>query len=156
MQDGMFVFFICSLPLRRLFLHQSLPPPPLPCYDESFSSLHFSVCSPPPIYICVTLSDFHSVLLFVWTSLLLLSCHNLSAPYPAVEESRLGPSSVSDKVALQLAACPTRGPSLPGLATHNIVLLQPRPQPQPQHKALVGSGLWGQLLKVNFENFIYN
>lgn len=154
MQDGMFVFFICSLSLHRLFLHPSLPPPPLWFYDESFSSLHFSVWSPPPIYICVPFSDFlfcSSFYLFS-TSLLFLSCHNLSAPYPVVEESRLGPSSVSGKVALQLAACPTRGPSLPGLVTHNSVLLRP----QPQRKVLVGSGLLGWLLKVNLENFIYD
>ncbi len=120
MLDGMFVFFICSLSLHRLFLH---PFPSLLCsfYDDSIFSLSFSVWSPSPIYMSVPSSDFspsHSALLFVSVSLLLLSHHRVSALCPVGEESRLGPSSVSGKVALQLAACLTRGPSLLGLATH--------------------------------------
>lgn len=56
----------------------------------------------------------------------------VSAPCPVEEESRLGPSSVSGRVAPQLAACPTRDPSLPGLATLSSALLLPLPL----HKAL--------------------
>lgn len=92
-----------------------------------------------PLFIspCLFLTSSHSALLFVSVSLLFLSCHHVSALCPVAEESRLGPSSVSGKVAPQLAACPTRGPSLPGLATHSSAPLLP----QPQHKALAGSQL---------------
>lgn len=150
MQDGMFVFFICSLSLHRLFLHPSLPPPllcdfmmnPFPPCTLVLHLLHLFIS------VCLFLTSY-SALLFILTSLLFPSCCNLSALYPVVEESRLGLSSVSGKVALQLAACPTRGPSLPGLVTRNSVLLRP----QPQHKALVGSGQLGRLLKVNARQF---
>lgn len=63
---------------------------------------------------------------FVSVSLPSLSGLRVSAPCPAVEESRLGPSSVSGKVALQLAACHTRGLSLRGRATHTSAPLLPR------------------------------
>ncbi|TKS69707.1 disintegrin and metalloproteinase with thrombospondin motifs 18 [Collichthys lucidus] len=53
------------------------------------------------------------------------------------EESRLGPSNVSAKVAPQLAACPTRGLSLLGLATHTSAL----PLPLLRHNAQAGSRL---------------
>lgn len=143
MLDGMFVFFICSLSPHRLFLH---PFPSLLCAfnDDSFFALRFSAWSPSPIYIPAPSSS-HSALRFVSVSVSFLSCHRVSALYPVAGESRLGPSSVSGKVGPQLAACPTRGPSLPGLATHSSAPLPPRPQ----HKALEGSQLSDQHWKVN-------
>lgn len=59
MLDGMFVFFICSLSLPRVFLHPFFS---LLCafYDDSFFSLRVSVWSPSPIYISVPFSDFFS------------------------------------------------------------------------------------------------
>lgn len=59
---------------------------------------------------------------FVPLSLLFL---RVSAQCPVEEESRLGPSSVSVRVAPQLAACPTRDLSLPGLATLSSAPLPP-------------------------------
>ena len=121
MLDGMFVFFICSVSLHSPFLH---PFPSLLAafYDDSLFSSRFNVWSPSPIYIC-----FFSFLNFsLCSSFLSLSvCHCVSALCPVAEESRLGPSSVYGKVALQLAACPTRGLSLPGLATHTSALMLP-------------------------------
>lgn len=55
----------------------------------------------------------------------------VSAPCPAEAESRPGPSSVSGRVAPQLAARPTRDLSLPGPAT----LSSAPPPPPPPHRA---------------------
>lgn len=122
---GMFVFFICSLSLHRLFLH-AFPSFLSSVYDDSFSSVRFSIWSSSPIYNAVPtplislLSNstllFNPVFLLLFVSRLRGFC--LSAPCPVAEGSRLGPSSVSGKVALQLAACPTIGPSPPGRAIH--------------------------------------
>lgn len=123
------------------------PPSSAPFMMIPFSSLHFNVWS-SPIYNSVPSSHFsppHSALLFVSDSLLILSCRRLSAPCPVAVESRLGPSSVSGKVALQLAACPTRGLSLPGLATHTSA----PPLPRLRHSAPAGSQLLDRHSKVN-------
>lgn len=102
--EGMFVFFICSLYHYRVFL------PPLfflwwflilQCLI-SLSYLYLSTVS--------YLFPHHSVFHF-------LSFLCLSALCPAAGGSRLGPSSVSGKVTLQLAARSIRGRSLPGRVT---------------------------------------
>lgn len=142
MLDGMFVFFICSWSLFGLFLH------PFPCllcslYDKSFLSLRCSVWSPSPIYI----PALHLIPPFLF--FLSLCCSSpascLSALYPVAEGFRLGLSSVCGKVVLQLAACPTRGLSLLGRATHTSA----PPLHQLRHNALAGSQLLDRHRKVN-------
>lgn len=149
MLDGMFVFFISSLSLHRLF------PPPFPLPPLRFLwwfcfSPRLTVWSPSPIYISVPPSDFFSSVffsfLFFRSLCRFLFTTGASAPCPVAEGSRLGPSSVSDKVALQLAACPIRDPSLPGRVTPSSAL----PLPRPQHRALAAlSQLEDQHWKVN-------
>lgn len=133
MLDGMFVFFICSLSRHRLFIHLS---PPFPA---RFTMMMFDLL---PLFITLWLFLL-SLLLFV--SLLFPSCLCVSALCLVAEESRLGPSNVSAKVAPQLAACPTRGLSLLGLATHTSAL----PLPLLRHNAQAGSQLLDRPWKVN-------
>lgn len=136
MLDGMFVFFISSLSLHRLF-----PPPfPLPplrfFYDDSVSPraspfdllpLFISLCLP-----LISSHQFFFSFLFFRSLCRFHFSTGASAPCPVAEGSRLGPSSVSDKVAPQLAACPIRDLSLPGHVTPSSAL----PLPRPQHRAL--------------------
>lgn len=105
----------------------SSPSSSLFVYDDD--SLPFDLL--PPIYIPVRPSDFFSSVCFFFL-LLLFPLRGASAPCPAVEGCRLGPSSVSDKVGLQPAACPTRGPSPPGLVTPSSAPLLPQCQRRAQ------------------------
>lgn len=145
MLDGMFVLFICLLHLY-LCMDFFPPPAPLPPRPPFMTTLF-----PPRTSTC-----FDLLLLFIsprpfLISLLLSFCLlpfvglRLSAPCPVAAGCRLGPYSVSGKVAPQLAACPTRGPSLPGRATHTFA----PPLPLLQHSALAGSRLPGRHGKVN-------
>lgn len=141
---GLFVFFICSLSLRRVFFH-SFPSLPLSLYYSCFSSLKlFPLLF---VWLCFLLYLFFSFVSFLFGSLPLLSCLCLSALCPVAEESRLDPSNVFDKVAPQLVACHTRGLSLLGHATRSSARLLPRLQ----HIALAaGSQLLDQHWKVYF------
>lgn len=101
--QGMFVFFICSLYHYRDFLHA---PPPVPfMMIPHFSKFDLLLLFILPNYFLVILSSIFSAFFL------------LSAPCPVAGGSRLGPSSVSGKVTLQLAARSIRGRSLPGRAT---------------------------------------
>lgn len=92
-------------------------------WDVCFLQLPFVSLTFPPLaffFFVFCLIYFHLFIFLyfsdLFSSISLLVCH-ASAPCPAVEGCRLGPSSVSDKVGLQLAAYNTRSPSHPGLVT---------------------------------------
>lgn len=93
----------------------------VPCITIEISSMH-----PPPVPFMMIphFSKFDLLLLFILPNYLLVILSSifsafflLSAPCPVAGGSRLGPSSVSGKVTLQLAARSIRGRSLPGRAT---------------------------------------
>lgn len=124
--QGMFVFFICSMCRYGVFLHPFTSLRGFLILLIPYSYLYLCTPSFTPVSLLLILS-------FICSSLLFLLY--LSALCPAVEGSRLDPSSVSGKVTLHLAACPIRGPSLPGRATLTSV-------PPPfllQHYAPAGS-----------------
>lgn len=127
MLDGMFVFFSSSLsPRRRLLLHQ----PFLSLLCTLFLKMIFRLISFHLfIFLYALLISSHpSFFPSFFASLFCCLCVVASALCPAVEGCRLAPSSVSDKVGLQAAACPTRGPSPPGLVTPSSALLLPQSQ----------------------------
>ena len=90
-------------------------------YIKSFFISHsiFSVC--PYIFASNIFENVFSSFFAPLARLFL----RVSAQCPVEEESRLGPSSVFGRVALQLAACPSRDLSLPGLATLSSAPLPP-------------------------------
>lgn len=144
---GWDVFLICSLSLCGLS-PPSVPLPPLLLLWRLFSLHAFQrFISFSYLYPCTPshFSPSNSAFPFVFVSLLCLPCLCLSALCPVAEGFRLGPSSVSGKVALQLAACPIRGLSLLGHVTHTSA----PPLPLLQHNALAGSQLLDRHLKVN-------
>lgn len=134
--------------LQLLFVSATFPPPTFPLL----------LCSPlwwwfRSVWSVSTYSHSCTSLWFLLICLLLLFlAFDASAPCPAAEGCRLGLSSVSDKVGLQPAACPTSGPSPPGLVTPSSALLRL----QSQHRTRAG---WLQLedqrWRVKFITFTF-
>lgn len=107
-----------SSSLHKVLLDQFL------CLLCTFCSEYFPTASPCP---SVFLSDICYISSLSAPSFAPLPplFLRVSAQCPVEEESRLGPSSVSGRVAPQLAACPTRDLTLPGLATLSSAPLPP-------------------------------
>lgn len=102
--------YLFSSSLHLFFVHPSTFPPSLDC-SFSWQFLFLQAWS-PTLYLCGTFSC-------------CIICFCLSVLFPVAGGSRPGPSSVSGRAAPQPAACPTRGLSLPGRATHTSAPLLP-------------------------------